>query len=107
MTGFKNNPFYLWQLGHDWVFYIISSYLPKYLSNVLHLPVKEVGLYSGITYLSMWIVSLVSGFISDFLIVRNYLSITNARKVFTTLGEYYLDFGQKKRHVEFCMSQYT
>lgn len=75
--------------------------MPKYLSNVLHLPVEEVGLYTAIPYLLMWIVSLMSGFVSDFLIVRNYLSITKARKVFTALGECYLDFKHKNDTLDF------
>lgn len=74
------------QLGHDWVFYIISAYLPKYLKDVLEMETYEVGIYASIPFLAMWIVSLVSGFISDFLITRNYITITQGRKIFTAIG---------------------
>lgn len=67
----------------------MSADLPKYMKDVLKFPVYEVGLYSSLPYLGMWIFSLVSGFVSDFLIVRKFITITQARKIFTALGECY------------------
>lgn len=61
--------------------------LPKYMSDVLRFSISLNGLYSSLPYLLMWIVSISTGFLSDFLIVRNLLSITNARKVFTAVGK--------------------
>lgn len=75
------------QIGHDWGFYALVTDLPKYMNDVLLLPVKENGLYSALPYLVMWIVSVTMGFLSDWLIVRDYLSITNARKLFTATGK--------------------
>lgn len=74
-------------IGHDWIFYIMSADMPKYLKDVLKLPIEEIGLYSSLPYLGMWIVSLLSGFVSDLLIVNNVVTITNARKIFSTLGK--------------------
>lgn len=62
--------------------------LPKYMADVLRFSISQNGLYSSLPYLLMWIVSISTGFLSDWLIVRNYLSITNARKVFTAVGKY-------------------
>ncbi|XP_031626509.1 putative inorganic phosphate cotransporter [Contarinia nasturtii] len=73
-------------IGHDWIFYIMSADLPKYLKDVLELKVKEIGLYSSMPFLLMWIVSLFSGFMSDYLVNRKLVTITQARKIFTTLG---------------------
>lgn len=57
------------------------------MSDVLRFPIKENGLYSSLPYASMWIVSIALGFVSDWMITRNHISITNARKLFTTIGE--------------------
>lgn len=70
-------------------FLLFSADLPKYLKDVLKFEVYDVGLYSSLPYLGMWIFSLLSGFLSDFLIVRGFISITQARKIFTGLGECY------------------
>lgn len=77
------------QIGHDWGFYIMVTDLPKYMDNVLRFSIKANGLYSSLPYLAMWIVSLSSGYLSDVLVNRGYIGITNARKFFTVLGEFY------------------
>lgn len=62
------------------------SDLPKYMSDVLQFSIKDNGIYSSLPYLLMWFVSVSTGFLSDFLIVRKFLTITQARKVFTGVG---------------------
>lgn len=74
------------KIGHDWGFYVMVTDLPKYMADVLRFSISQNGLYSSLPYLLMWIVSISTGFLSDWLIVRNHLSITNARKVFTAVG---------------------
>lgn len=74
------------QIGHDWGFYIMVSDLPKYMSNVLQFSIKDNGIYSSLPYLLMWVVSVSTGFLSDFLIVRNCVTITGARKWFTAIA---------------------
>lgn len=61
--------------------------LPKYMSDVLRFSIKDNGIYSSLPYLFMWVVSILTGFLSDWLIVKKYLGITNARKVFTGVGK--------------------
>lgn len=75
------------QIGHDWGFFIMVTDLPKYMSDVLHFSIKDNGLYSSLPYMLMWIVSITSGFLGDWLIKTNKLSITNSRKLFTSIGE--------------------
>lgn len=76
------------KVGNDFVFYVLSSDLPKYMKEVLGFPVRDVGLYSSIPYLLMWLVSITSGFICDHLISKNYVTVTQARKLFAALGRY-------------------
>lgn len=64
----------------------MASDLPKYMKEVLGFSVHLVGLYSSLPYLLMWAVSIGSGFLSDYLTGRGYLTITQARKTFTGLG---------------------
>ncbi|XP_055326573.1 sialin-like [Sitodiplosis mosellana] len=73
-------------IGHDWIFYIMSADMPKYFKDVLKLDTADNGLYSSLPFLCTWIVSILSGFLSDLLITRDIVSITNARKIFSTLG---------------------
>lgn len=77
------------QLGHDWVLYVISADLPKYLKEVLKVNINETGLYTALPFLAMWIFSIFSGFLCDHLIVQKYVSATVARKIFTFLGMCY------------------
>lgn len=78
------------QMGHDWVFYIMASDLPKYMKEVLGFSVHDVGLYSSLPYLLMFSISVSSGFLSDFLINHNFITITQARKTFTASGKLHL-----------------
>lgn len=74
------------QIGHDWGFFAMVTDLPKYFKEVLRFNVKENGLLSSIPYIFMWIVSLSSGVLCDWLISNNYLKISFARKFFTSVA---------------------
>lgn len=66
--------------------------LPKYMNDVLRFSISQNGLYSSLPYLVMWIVSFTTGFLSDWLIVKKYLNLTNARKVFTAVGKIFTEY---------------
>lgn len=74
------------QLGHDWGLFTMVSDLPKYMKSVLKFNVKDSGILASIPYLVMWIVSMISGRLCDYLIVNGYMRITFARKFFTTIA---------------------
>lgn len=76
------------QIGHDWGFYIMVTDLPKYMADVMQFSIKANGLYSSLPYLMMWIFSISSGFVGDWLMNRGILSITNTRKFMTGLGKF-------------------
>lgn len=71
------------QIGHNWGYFVMASDLPKYMSDVMRFSIKENGFYSALPYLVMFISSMATGFLSDYLTVRNYMSLTNVRKFFT------------------------
>lgn len=56
------------------------------MRDVLGYSVFDVGLYASLPYIAMWIVSVTSGFLSDYLIARSIISTTLARKTFTAIA---------------------
>ncbi|XP_066254814.1 putative inorganic phosphate cotransporter [Euwallacea similis] len=71
------------QIGHDWGFYTMVTDLPKYMKEVLRFEVAKNGLWNSIPYGAMWIVSMSSGWICDWAINNNLMTVTKARKFFT------------------------
>jgi ACS family hexuronate transporter-like MFS transporter len=61
-----------------WFFFIF--WLPKYLADVRHLNIKQIGYYAWIPYLFAGVGSFGSGLLSSYLIKRN-LSIGTSRKL--------------------------
>lgn len=78
------------QLGHNWGFFIMVTDLPKYMNDVLKFSIKENGFYNALPFLAMWIVAQLTGFLSDFIIAKGYMSITNVRKFFTIFGKAFI-----------------
>lgn len=61
--------------------------LPKYMNDVLHFSIQDNGIYSSIPQLIKLIMALVTGALNDWLIAKNYLTITGGRKIFVAFGE--------------------
>lgn len=57
------------------------------MNDVLHFSIQDNGLYTSLPQLLKLIVSLATGAWSDWLIANDYLSITNARKIFIVIGK--------------------
>lgn len=89
-SWYKTNGFY--QLGHNWGFFIMVTDLPKYMNDVLKFSIKENGFYNALPFLAMWIVAQLTGFLSDFMITKGIMSITNVRKFFTIFGKSCMSF---------------
>ncbi|XP_055382752.1 putative inorganic phosphate cotransporter isoform X2 [Condylostylus longicornis] len=74
------------QIGHDWGFFVMVTDLPKYMADVLEVSVKENGLYSSLPYAVMWVVSILSGFVADWMITRGIIGVTLSRKLCTIIA---------------------
>ncbi|XP_017835937.1 putative inorganic phosphate cotransporter isoform X2 [Drosophila busckii] len=86
---FKSAPFYgllAAHCGFTWGFYTLLTELPSYMSSVLQLDVKSNALLSSLPYFAMGFLCFVVSPISDLLINRHVLSVTNARKLFNSIG---------------------
>lgn len=78
----------LWlQMGSECTHVLLGMGLPKYMKEILGFPVRDIGFYFSTLSLLSWIVSIIAGFLCDFLIGRKHLTIVQARKLFTTLCE--------------------
>ena len=58
------------QIGHDWGFYTMVTDLPIYMAEVLKFEVSENGIWSSLPYLVMWVVSMFSGWLCDWLVQK-------------------------------------
>lgn len=85
-SNFLNNFRVTAQLGHSFGYFTVVTDLPKYMADVLKFNIKENGLYSTLPYVAMWIMSILFGSFSDWMLTKKWLSITNSRKLFTTLS---------------------
>nr|CAD7199800.1 unnamed protein product [Timema douglasi] len=74
------------QIGHDWGFFTMVTDLPKYMRDVMKFNIGQNGYLSALPYLIMWFVSLGSGCLADWMIAHNKLSVTNTRKIFTSIA---------------------
>ncbi|EDW76097.2 uncharacterized protein Dwil_GK15280 [Drosophila willistoni] len=77
------------EIGHDWGYYVMVTFLPKYMSDVLRFSIKSNGLYTSLPYLAMWLASLASGPLADWLIRTGKLTITSERKILTFLSAFF------------------
>lgn len=74
------------QTGCDFSFYVMTTDLPKYLSDVMRFDVEKNGLYSSLPQILNFFSSIGFGILSDICINRKYLSVKNTRRFFTTSG---------------------
>lgn len=74
--------------GFTWGFYTMLTEMPTYMSSVLKLNVKSNALLSSLPYFVMGLLCFVVSPISDLLINRGTLTVTTARKVFNSIGQW-------------------
>ena len=67
-------------------YYVLLTELPTYLANILHFDIKSNSLYSAAPYLCCWVVAVVTPVVTDFIISREFLSKTVARKIANTVA---------------------
>lgn len=74
------------ETGHDFGLFAIVTDLPKYMNDVMHFSIADNGILSAMPYLVMWVTSLILGYIADKILEKNWMTITNLRKVLATFG---------------------
>ncbi|KAM5294007.1 sodium-dependent phosphate transport protein 1-like isoform 2-T2 [Glossophaga mutica] len=70
----------------SWTHTLMYMYMPTFLRAKLHIDLRENGLLSALPYLLCWVLGNVAGYLADFFLAREILSLITIRKLFTTLG---------------------
>lgn len=73
-------------IGSDWMFFLMSIDLPKYMSNIVRLPIEYNGYLTSLSFTSMWFSTIVSTWISDLLLAKQLMSLVNVRKFLGVLS---------------------
>jgi ACS family sodium-dependent inorganic phosphate cotransporter len=73
------------QFASLWNLYVLISWLPSYFRDVQHLDIANVGLFSALPWLAMFLVTNLSASVSDRMIRRG-VSATNTRKAMQCVG---------------------
>lgn len=70
---------------YNWSFYLLVSYLPKFLHSILGYELSQAGKLALLAYLGLYITIIIGGRTTGYFIGRGY-SITNVRKIGVTIG---------------------
>jgi ACS family D-galactonate transporter-like MFS transporter len=71
--------------SYNYVFYLLLTWLPSYLSSALGIDLKHSFLYTGVPWLFATVTDLIGGWLADHLIRRGYDS-SRVRKSFLVFG---------------------
>ncbi|KAG5892098.1 hypothetical protein JTB14_008069 [Gonioctena quinquepunctata] len=72
--------------AENWGVFTLLTELPKYMRGVLDFNLNTTGFISGLPYLTMAIMSVLSGQLADWLFSKKSLNRTKIRKIFTCSG---------------------
>ncbi|XP_059879407.1 sodium-dependent phosphate transport protein 3 isoform X2 [Delphinus delphis] len=72
--------------SHFWLCTIIITYLPTYISSVLHVNIRDSGVLSSLPFIAASSCTILGGQLADFLLSRNLLRLITVRKLFSSLG---------------------
>lgn len=68
-------------VGQDWGFYTVVTFVPTYLKSVLHLDTQANGIVNSLGFLSLWIIGMLFGFLSDYIQKKKWISLTWNRRI--------------------------
>lgn len=74
------------QIGHLWIWHGLIYDLPQYLRDVLRVDILKSDSLACVPYAVMGCTTIILGFVSDFLINQNYVTVTILRKTLNTFG---------------------
>ncbi|XP_025953842.2 sodium-dependent phosphate transport protein 3-like isoform X1 [Dromaius novaehollandiae] len=70
----------------DWLFYMLLTCMPTFMSDVLHFDLTENGLLSALPYVGNGLGHILAGLLADFLLARRVFGTAAVRKLFSALG---------------------
>ncbi|CAH2048160.1 unnamed protein product, partial [Iphiclides podalirius] len=72
--------------GQNWGFFTLMTEMPTYMAKVLKVNLKDNGVLSSLPYLAMYLLSFPMGAMTDVIIGKGWLSTSNTRRLFNTIG---------------------
>ncbi|XP_026315260.1 putative inorganic phosphate cotransporter [Hyposmocoma kahamanoa] len=72
--------------GQNWGFFTLMTEMPTFMAKVLNMKLTKNGVLSSLPYLSMYALSFIMGAMTDLIIRKNWLSVSNTRKLFNSIG---------------------
>ncbi|XP_039723161.1 sodium-dependent phosphate transport protein 3 [Pteropus medius] len=72
--------------SHFWLCTIVVTYLPTYISSVLHVNLRDSGVLSSLPFVAASSCTVLGGQLADFLLSRGLLRLITVRKLFSALG---------------------
>ncbi|KAK4293223.1 hypothetical protein Pmani_034057 [Petrolisthes manimaculis] len=72
-------------IGSMFGFNLLLTQLPTYLATILGFAIANNGMLSALPFVTQFIGSIVSGWVGDYLITRNYITVRTSRKTFVTI----------------------
>ncbi|XP_031831623.1 putative inorganic phosphate cotransporter [Nomia melanderi] len=76
------------QCAHNWGFWMLLTKIPSYMASVLGYDIKQNGMLTALPYLTAWILSFPTSYVSDMLIKKKVFSVQASRKICNTIGEW-------------------
>lgn len=72
--------------GWGWGYVTMLTQLPQFLSDMMSFDLGKSGFLSALPYLTMALMSLLAGYLADFLLVKQLLTVTQVRKYYITFS---------------------
>ncbi|XP_075157186.1 major Facilitator Superfamily Transporter 17 [Haematobia irritans] len=73
--------------GRIWIHYVFIINGPKFMQKILQFDIETNGVLSGMPHICSYVSSVIFCYIADKLLHRNYMTLTNIRKLFTALSQ--------------------
>ncbi|XP_013180506.1 PREDICTED: putative inorganic phosphate cotransporter [Papilio xuthus] len=65
---------------------LVLTQIPMYMNKVLGVDIKRNGVYSSLPYISMYLMTLLFGYVSDLVANKKLMSIVNIRRTANSIG---------------------
>ncbi|KAF9406790.1 hypothetical protein HW555_012958 [Spodoptera exigua] len=75
-------------IGQTWGQITLYSEVPAFMDKIMGVNIKANGLLTALPFLVMWFTNFFFSWMTDMLIVKNILSVTNTRKLANSLGNF-------------------
>ncbi|KAL0883512.1 hypothetical protein ABMA27_016877 [Loxostege sticticalis] len=73
-------------IAHTWGQLILYSEVPAYMDKVMGVNIKANGLLTALPFMLMFFTNFFFSWLTDMLIVKKYLNVTQSRKLANTMG---------------------